>query len=112
MPAPVDPIQVDQRKPALPDDLEVVALDRVPPPALGDAPCVADLDVLPPAVPADRDEVAGRVELGLDRRVLTEQAGHRRLTQRPTPSLTQPLPAATSSELRGAAPRDRRARPA
>src|SRR5687767_5396703 len=80
MPAPVDPIQVDQREPALPDDLEVVALDRVPPPALGDPPGVADLDVLPPAVPADRDEVAGRVELGLDRRVLTEQAGHRRLT--------------------------------
>ena len=46
MPGPVDAVEVDERQPAGPDDLEVVALDRVAPPRLRHPPAVADLDRL------------------------------------------------------------------
>ena len=46
MPRPVDPVEVDEGQPALPDDLAVVALDRLAPPRFGDPPGVADLDRL------------------------------------------------------------------
>src|SRR5687768_4939358 len=82
VPGPVNTIQVNEREPARPDDLEVVALDRGTPPSLFHPPAVADLDGFAPAVPADPDELAGRVQLHLDRRMLAEQAGHGRHVQR------------------------------
>ena len=68
----------DRRAPASgPRDLEVVASDRLAPPGLLDPPAIADLDGLAPAVPADRDERAGGIQLHLDRRVAAQEAGHR-----------------------------------
>ena len=73
MPRARDSIEVDQGEPVLADDLEVVAGDRRAPPRFLDAPAVADLDRLPLAVPAEGDEAAGRVQLGVDERVLAQE---------------------------------------
>src|SRR4051812_35871090 len=76
VPGPFDAVQIDQCEPPIARNLEVVAGDRSTPPGLLDPPAVADLDRLATAVPADRDERAGTVQLGLDRRVATQETGH------------------------------------
>src|SRR5512144_1198843 len=82
MPGVVDAVEIDERQPAVSGDLEVVARDRPPPPGLLDPPLVADLDDLAPAVPADRPEIAGRIQLHLDRRERAQQPGHGATTGR------------------------------
>ena len=77
VPRPVDPIEVDERQPFAPHDLEVIARDSPPPPLLLDPPAIAHLDRLAPAVPADRDEGAGVIQLDLDRRVAAQARGAR-----------------------------------
>src|SRR6478609_960522 len=70
-------IEINKRKPSVADDLEVVACDRPTPPVLLDPPAIADLHGLAPAVPADGDQAPERIQLHVDRRVATQEAGHR-----------------------------------
>src|SRR4051812_10943695 len=76
MPRPVDAVAIDEREPAAADDLEVIAGDGSAPPVLIDPPAVADLDRFAPPVPADRDEPARGVQLGIDRGMLAQEARH------------------------------------
>ena len=94
MPCAVDPVEVDERQPALPDDLEVVARDRLAPPGLLDPPAIADLDGLAPAVPADRHERAR------PRRARPRSAGARAAGGSSAPRSRRPSrPAATPASL-------------
>src|ERR1035437_2704719 len=77
MPGPVDSVEVHESQPVLAGDLEVVASNRPAPPALLDAPAIADLDSLAPATPAERDQLPVGTELDLDRGVLAQQSRHR-----------------------------------
>src|SRR5688572_4197086 len=84
MPGPGDPVLVDEREPALPDDLGVIARDRVAPPGLLDPPSVADLDRFASAVPADRHEPALGIELDIDARMFAQEPGHAAGPPRPS----------------------------
>src|SRR5919112_3936675 len=80
MPRAGDPVAVDEGEPALADDLEVVARDRLAPPGLLDAPAIHDLDRLAPAGPVDRH--APILELDRDLRVTSEETGQGVATSR------------------------------
>ena len=107
MPGARDPVQVDEREPALADDLGVVARDRLAPPRLLDPPAIADLDRLAPAVPADRHEST------VDRNSTSIGGCPRRSRVTPVPCrglVRRGRPAATPSGARAAALRDRGSR--
>jgi hypothetical protein len=72
MPAAIDPIEIDQGKPAGAGDLEVVAGYRPTPPALLDAPVVTNLDSFEPTIPVESGRLAGRTEFDIDGRVLSQ----------------------------------------
>src|SRR5690349_11439061 len=76
VPRAAEAVEVHERQPALPDDLAVVALDRLAPPGFGHPPGVADLDRLALAVPADRHEPAAAIQLHVDRGMLAQEPGH------------------------------------
>src|SRR5215207_4038961 len=84
MPGPGDPVLVDEGEPALPDDLGVVARDRIAPPGFLDPPAVADLDGFATTVPADGHESTVGIELDVDARMLAQEASHAGSPSRPT----------------------------
>ena len=109
VPGAVDPVEVDEREPAAPDDLEVVAGDRSAPPGLLDPPAIADLDGLAPAVPADGHERA-RPRRAPPRSAGARAAGGSRATPRSPETTGRHAQRASGSGASGSVTSTRRTR--
>src|ERR1035437_2262328 len=111
VPASVDVIQVEQGQPIAAGHLEVVAGNGPAPPALIDAPSIADFDSLAPAIPAKGHQLAVEVQLDIYLRVFAQQPRHGDVLRRDRAAVRSPLGARPEPEAEPAGAEPAAAKP-